>query len=297
MPVPLVENAPAKVNLTLRVLGRRDDGYHEISSLVVFADFADRLTLSPGDELTLSVAGPRAAGAGSVADNLVLKAARALAARLPGMVQGAIALEKNLPAAAGIGGGSADAAASLRLLARANRLPATDPRVYDAARVTGADVPVCLDLQPRLMWGIGEKLSPPLALPRLAAVLVNPGVAVSTKDVFANWTKKDRAATPLEPAAIAACKDSASLVALLAGDGNDLEEPAVKLAPAIAEVLAALRATQGCRLARMSGSGATCFAIFDEDNAAQAAALSLTRQYPHWWTKACRLGAGAADPS
>ncbi len=293
MPVPLVEKAPAKVNLTLRVLGRRPDGYHEIASLVVFADFADRLTLTPGGELALSVGGPRAADAGSVADNLVLKAARALASRLPGMVFGTIDLEKNLPVAAGIGGGSADAAAALRLLARANRLGSDDPRLYDAARATGADVPVCLDPRPRLMWGIGEKLSPPLELPPLAAVLINPGVAVATKDVFANWTLNAKAVPPLDLAAVAAIKDRMSLVDLLAQDGNDLEQPASKLAPVIAEAIAALRAHEGCRLARMSGSGATCFGIFDEAAAAKAAAFALHGEYPRWWVQACRLGAAA----
>jgi 4-diphosphocytidyl-2-C-methyl-D-erythritol kinase len=289
--VPLVENAPAKVNLTLRVLGRRADGYHEISSLVVFADLADRLTLTPGRELTLSVGGPRAASAGANADNLVLKAARALAAQLPGGVAGAFALEKNLPAAAGIGGGSADAAAALRLLARANKLANDDPRLYDAARLTGADVPVCLDPRPRLMWGIGEKLSPPLKLPPLFAVLINPGAAVPTKDVFAAWTTSANAVAPLDLAAVEKIEHGTALVALLARDANDLEQPAVKLAPVIAEALAALRTCDGCRLARMSGSGATCFGIFDSSEAAQAAALALRGKYPRWWVEACKLGA------
>lgn len=291
MPVPLVENAPAKVNLTLRVLGRRADGYHEISSLVVFADLADRLSLMPGRELTLSVGGPRAASAGANADNLVLKAARALAAQLPGIVAGAFDLEKNLPAAAGIGGGSADAAAALRLLARVNKLPNDDPRLYDAARSTGADVPVCLDPRPRLMGGIGEKLSPPLKLPPLFAVLINPSAAVPTKDVFAAWTPNANAAPPLDLAAVEKIETGTGLLELLARDANDLEGPAVKLAPIIAEALAALRACDGCRLARMSGSGATCFGIFYSREAAQAAALALCAKYPRWWVKPCTLGA------
>lgn len=290
MPVPLVEDAPAKVNLTLRVLGRRADGYHEISSLVVFADLADRLTLTPGGELTLAVTGPRAMSAGSDADNLVVKAARALAARLPGLATGAFELQKNLPAAAGIGGGSADAAAALRLLARANSLAGDDPRLHDAARSTGADVPVCLEPRPRLMAGIGEKLSPPLKLPPLFAVLINPGVAVPTKDVFANWTKAAGASAPLDLAAVGKIRDVTELLALLARDGNDLEAPAIKLAPAIAEALAALRALNGCRLARMSGSGATCFGIFDSTETAQTAAQALRGQYAGWWVEACRLG-------
>jgi 4-diphosphocytidyl-2-C-methyl-D-erythritol kinase len=289
--VSLVEKAPAKVNLTLRVLRRRPDGYHEISSLVGFADIADQLTLTPGGGLTLSLGGPRAAEAGGLADNLVLKAARALAARLPNMVSGAFSLEKNLPAAAGIGGGSADAAAALRLLARANKLSSDDPRLHDAARATGADVPVCLDPRPRLMSGIGEQLSPPLNLPLLAAVLINPGVAVPTKDVFANWTKNAGAASPLDLTTVENILDAKSFIELLKQEANDLEAPAIKLAPVIADALAALRALQDCRLARMSGSGATCFAIFDGSGAAQEAALALGSQYPRWWIKACEIGA------
>ncbi|MFZ3310915.1 MAG: 4-(cytidine 5'-diphospho)-2-C-methyl-D-erythritol kinase, partial [Xanthobacteraceae bacterium] len=154
-----------------------------------------------------------------------------------------------------------------------------------------ADVSVCLEPRPRLMWGIGEKLSPPLDLPPLAAVLINPGVAVATKDVFAAWTQNTAAAPPLDLAAIGAIKDRMSLVDLLAQDGNDLEQPASKLAPAIAEAIAALRALQGCRLARMSGSGATCVGIFDEAAIAQAAALALRGKYPRWWVQACQLGA------
>ena len=174
MPVPLVENAPAKVNLTLRVVRRRDDGYHDIESLVAFADFGDTLSLSRGQELTLTVRGPSAAAAGEGADNLVLKAARALAARCPDIVLGAFRLDKRLPVAAGLGGGSADAGAALRLLAQANGLARDDPRLYAAARATGADVPVCLDARARVMRGIGDLLSAPLSLPPLPAVLVNP---------------------------------------------------------------------------------------------------------------------------
>jgi len=162
LPVPLVENAPAKVNLTLRVFRRRDDGYHDIESLVAFADFGDRLSLSRGQGLTLTVRGPSVAAAGEGADNLVLKAARALAARYPDIVLGAFRLDKRLPVAAGLGGGSADAGAALRLLAQANGLARDDPRLYAAARATGADVPVCLDARARIMRGIGDLLSAPL---------------------------------------------------------------------------------------------------------------------------------------
>lgn len=289
MPVSLVEDAPAKVNLTLRVLGRRADGYHDIESLVAFADFGDRLTLAPGGPLKLTLGGLRAAQAGDDADNLVLKAAHALDARIPGIVSGAFHLDKSLPVAAGIGGGSADAGAALRLLARANDLARDDPRLHDAARATGADVPVCLDPRPRLMCGIGEKLSPALALPRLAAVLVNPGTALATKAVFAGWTPGGKPAAPLAIGTLATL-DREQFLQALANEPNDLEAAAIKLAPVVADVLARLRALAGCRLARMSGSGATCFALFDSAAAAAAAAAALTGKYPQWWVRATMLG-------
>ncbi len=292
MPVPLVETAPAKVNLTLRVLGRRADGYHEISSLVAFADCGDRLSLTPGDELTLTVGGPHAAQAGADADNLVLKAAHALAARIPGIVLGAFHLDKELPVAAGLGGGSADAAAALRLLARANDLAADDARLFEAARATGADVPVCLDPRPRLMSGIGEKLSEPLELPPLHAMLVNPGVALATKLVFAGWSGVAHHRAPFDPAAVEKAQDREQFLQALAGQPNDLEASAIKLAPAVGDLLTALRALAGCRLARMSGSGATCFALFDSAAAARSAAEIPSKKYPQWWVRACRLGSG-----
>jgi 4-diphosphocytidyl-2-C-methyl-D-erythritol kinase len=292
LPVPLVETASAKVNLTLRVLGRRADGYHELSSLVAFADCGDRLSLTPGGELMLTVGGARAEQAGADADNLVLKAAHGLAARIPGLVAGTFQLDKELPVAAGLGGGSADAAAALRLLARANGLPPDDPRLYEAARATGADVPVCLDPRPRLMWGIGEKLSEPLRLPKLSAVLVNPGVAVATKDVFAGWEGATTTKPPFDLAAVEKTQDRRTFLQALGRETNDLEQPAIKLAPVIAEVIDMLRAFPNCRLARMSGSGATCFGIFDSRDATQNAAETLSNKYPEWWVRACALGNG-----
>jgi len=289
-PVSLTEDAPAKVNLTLRVLGRRGDGYHDIESLVVFADFGDRLSLTPGGELALTIRGPSAAQAGASADNLVLKAAHVLAARIPDIALGAFELEKNLPVAAGIGGGSADAAAALRLIARANDLSREDPRLYAAARATGADVPVCLDPRPRLMHGIGEKLSAPLVLPPLHAVLVNPGVSLATKDVFAGWTVAAKPAVALDLAALTKPVGYVRILRLLTTQPNDLEGAAIALAPAIADVLAALRALAGCGLARMSGSGATCFGLFSSATAARAAGKVLRDKYQHWWVKAGVLG-------
>jgi 4-diphosphocytidyl-2-C-methyl-D-erythritol kinase len=283
----LVESAPAKVNLSLRVLGRRADGYHDIESLVAFADVGDRLSLTPGDALTLTVAGPGAAQTGAEADNLVVKAASALAARVPGLRAGAFSLEKNLPVAAGLGGGSADAAAALRLLARANKLAPDNPCLHDAACATGADVPVCLDPRPRVMRGIGEMLSAPLPLPRLHALLVNPGVAVPTKLVFSGWRPSANPLRALKRAADFAAspniQNEEQLVDWLASEANDLEAPAIALEPVIADVLASLRAAAGCRLARMSGSGATCFALFASAVDSASAGKNLRAKFPNWW--------------
>jgi 4-diphosphocytidyl-2-C-methyl-D-erythritol kinase len=291
LPSDLVESAPAKVNLTLRVLGRRADGYHDIESLVAFADIADRLALTPGDALTLTVDGPSAAQSGAQADNLVLKAARALGARVSDLRVGAFRLEKNLPVAAGLGGGSADAAAALRLLARANKLAPDDPRLGDAARATGADVPVCLDSRPRLMRGIGDLLSAPLPLPQLPALLVNPGVTLPTKLVFAGWRPSASSPSSAANFAILAKMDNErQLFDWLSRETNDLEAPAIALAPMIVEVLASLRAAAGCRLARMSGSGATCLALFSSAAETAAAAKNLRAQFAHWWISETMLG-------
>jgi 4-diphosphocytidyl-2-C-methyl-D-erythritol kinase len=292
LPAPLVANAPAKVNLTLRVIARRADGYHELESLVVFADRGDRLTFTPGGALSLAVSGVTAAQAGDGADNLVLKAARAVAERKPGLALGAFHLEKNLPVAAGLGGGSSDAAAALRLIAQANALPHDDADLYEAARVTGADVPVCVDPRPRVMRGIGEKLSAPLSLPPFPAVLVNPGVAVATKLVFAGLKLGDKPAAPLDLAALAKSASRDRLLQLLQTQPNDLEAPAIAIAPVISDVLTALRALAGCEFARMSGSGATCFGLFASAADANAAEKNLRAKFPQWWMQACNLGSG-----
>jgi 4-diphosphocytidyl-2-C-methyl-D-erythritol kinase len=278
------EFAPAKVNLTLHVAGRRADGYHEIDSLVVFADVGDRVSFEPADTLDLVMRGPTAAAAGPAADNLVLKAARLLAERVTGLRLGRFTLEKRLPVAAGLGGGSSDAAAALRLLAQVNDLALDDPRIAEAARLTGADVPVCLDPKPRVMRGIGEVLSAPLGLAKLPAVLVNPRVSVPTKDVFG------RLAAPPLPPAYAASDDAPTSIEAVIAARNDLEPPALALQPVIADVLAALRASRQCRLARMSGSGATCFALFSSARAAEQAARDLRAARPGWWVRATTLG-------
>jgi 4-diphosphocytidyl-2-C-methyl-D-erythritol kinase len=287
-----VEPAPAKVNLTLRVLGRRPDGYHEIESLVVFAAVGDALAFTPGRKLDLAVRGPTAVAAGDIADNLVLKAVNALAERTGGLKVGRFVLSKRLPVAAGLGGGSTDAAAALRLLARHNRIALDDARLMAAARATGADVPVCLDPQPRFMRGIGEVLSGPLRLPALPALLINPRVSVATKNVFAALQAPSLAHR--KPSAVADAEGAGGgrqeLIEFVARHGNDLEPPAIALHPAIAQALAALRALTGCRLARMSGSGASCFGLFDSGRAATAAARALRVAHPQWWIRPTVLG-------
>ncbi|TMJ02786.1 MAG: 4-(cytidine 5'-diphospho)-2-C-methyl-D-erythritol kinase [Alphaproteobacteria bacterium] len=282
----MTEFAPAKVNLTLHVLGRRHDGYHEIESLVVFAAVGDRLGFVAGEPLGLAVRGPTAEATGASADNLVLKAAHALADRVPALRLGSFHLDKQLPVAAGLGGGSSDAAAALRLLACANELPLDDARLRDAARATGADVPVCLDPRARIMRGIGDILSEPIELPELAAVLVNPGVAVPTRDVFAALAAPALTG-PAQPDDFSAIHaDAASLVSLLSARRNDLEIPAIKIQPVIADVLAALQASPDCLLARMSGSGATCFGLFGSAGAAQEAAQRIEAAHADWWVRA-----------
>jgi 4-diphosphocytidyl-2-C-methyl-D-erythritol kinase len=278
----LTTRAPAKVNLTLRVLGRRDDGYHELDSLVAFAGIGDALSLDPAAAEGLSIIGPFASGLSGGPDNLVLRALSILREALPQLRAGHIQLTKRLPVASGIGGGSADAAAALRLLARLNGLPTAHPALRAAAARIGADVAVCLEPRARIMRGIGEQLGPPLVLPPLFAVLVNPGLPVETASVFrrlglaAGETHRGGA----EPLRL---PSQEPLIAALAACGNDLEGPARQLAPQIAETLEALAAQPGCRLARMSGSGATCFALFDDREASTAAARRLAR--PDWWVK------------
>jgi 4-diphosphocytidyl-2-C-methyl-D-erythritol kinase len=282
----LHERAPAKVNLSLRVLGRRADGYHELVSLVAFAGTGDRLSLEPGP-LGLTVAGPNAAEAGAEADNLVLRAATALAAKVPGLASGHFHLVKHLPVAAGLGGGSSDAAAALRLLARLNGLALDDPRLREAALETGSDVPACLNGTTCLMTGRGEGIAP-VTLPRLGLVLVNPRVPVSTAAVFrllALQPGEVRASVPGPPPA-----DRGELLAFLKGEPNDLEPPAHHLAPVLADVAAALEATPGHRLVRMSGSGATMFALYDDCRAAARAARLVKAAQAGWWVKPTVLG-------
>lgn len=281
----LVEQAPAKINLTLRITGRRADGYHELESLVAFADLGDTLSLQPSATFGLDVRGPNAGACGPTADNLVLKAVAALGERVPGLKVGHFELEKKLPVAAGIGGGSSDAAAALRLLARANGIASGDPRLASAALQVGADVPVCLDPHARIMRGVGENLSAPIWLPELYAVLVNPGVPLATRDVFAKFAGPQAGRKPMAPVP----RDPDAIFDFLAAYGNDLTPAAVACAPAVAEVLAALQALPKVRLARMSGSGSTCFALFASVADALAAAHSLQAHHANWWIAATTL--------
>jgi len=287
----LITRAPAKINLTLHVLGRREeDGYHELESLVAFTGMGDVLSLAPGPELALEVAGPTAQAAGGGPDNLVLRAAENLASRVAGLKLGTFRLNKRLPVAAGIGGGSSDAAAALRLLARANNLAPSDPRVAEAARATGSDVPVCLDPHARFMRGAGESVGETIRLPLLPAVLVNPGVAVETRPVFQRLGLAVGARTLGAPhPSVLPAMDQQSLWSALAKGRNDLEDAACIVAPVIVDVLAVLRAAKGSRLARMSGSGATCFALFVSRLAASRAAAVIRAQHPDWWVKAAIL--------
>jgi 4-diphosphocytidyl-2-C-methyl-D-erythritol kinase len=287
----LVEDGRAKINLTLRVVGRRVDGYHDLESMVAFADCADRLTLTPGSELSLGTSGPLAQHCGEAADNLVLKAARLLGERVPDLKVGGFILDKVLPVAAGIGGGSADAAAALRLLARLNNLEFDDERLLEVALLTGADVPVCLASRACDMTGVGETLLP-LSLPKMPCVLVNPRVPVATREVFERLGLRNGELLVGASDVIQATawpEDGASLedwVEVLAAGSNDLEAPATRIRPVIGEVLSALSATDGAWLARMSGSGATCFAIYENTAEAQRASQKIMLDHPNWWVHA-----------
>ena len=276
MPVELIETAPAKVNLFLHVIGRRADSYHLLDSLVVFAEVGDEVRMEPADCLSLGVEGPFAGGLTTGADNLVLRAARGLAEAAGIVPWGRLTLRKNLPVASGIGGGSADAAAALRLLCRAWRV-GPDPGVLARlAERLGADVPVCRAGRASRMGGVGERLEPAPALPVCGIALVNPGVALATADVF----RARRGAWSAPAELPARWPDAAAMAADLARQRNDLEPAAVALQPVIADVLAALAATPGCLLARMSGSGATCFGLYASADAAARAAEGMG---PGWW--------------
>jgi 4-diphosphocytidyl-2-C-methyl-D-erythritol kinase len=269
--------APAKINLALHVTGQRVDGFHLLDSLVCFADFGDVVTVAPASEVSLTVTGPMAAGVPKGAGNLILRAAG-----LFGAEKGAaITLEKNLPIASGIGGGSADAAAALQLLSVLWGMP-----LPDQAQLLelGADVPVCMAGETVRMQGVGEVLTP-VDMPALDAVLVNPGVAVSTPEVFQSLETKvnNKMQAPLGSGVFA------DWIEYLSPQRNDLEAAAAALVPEIEQVLAALGTTQSCALARMSGSGATCFGLYPTGGAAKLAAARIAQNNGNWWVKAVRF--------
>lgn len=272
--------ARAKVNLCLHVTGRRDDGYHLLDSLVVFAETGDRISAVAAADLSLRVTGPQAGALIAGADNLCLRAAAAFG----GGMGAAITLEKHLPVASGIGGGSADAAAVLQVLSRLWQRP-----VPDAAQVLalGADVPVCLAGVPARMRGVGEQVQPLVGLPQAWLVLVNPGIAVATPAVFAGLGRRDN---PALPGMLPQFQTAAEFAAFLADQRNDLQEPAVALAPQITQVNAALAQQSGCLIARMSGSGATCFGLFATAAEAEDAARVLGTENPGWWVQSAAMG-------
>ena len=271
------EHAWAKLNLYLHVIGRRDDGLHLLDSLVVFAAVGDMVHATPADDLSLTLTGPFASALVGDADNLVLRSAHALAQEVGPAGQAHMTLDKRLPVASGIGGGSADAAATLRALGRLWNRAAGPAALTRIALALGADVPVCLASRPHRMGGIGERLEPAPELPDCGVVLVNPGVALATASVF----RARRGAFSSEARLPARWDDAPAMAAALRELRNDLEVPARSLCPAIDHVLSALAAQPGCLLARMSGSGATCFGLFATPEIAAETAPMLMRD--GWW--------------
>lgn len=271
------EFAPAKINLTLHVTGQREDGYHLLDSLVVFAGVGDRVFADLGKPLSLALTGPMADGLSVDDDNLVLRAAKAIGGTA------ALTLEKHLPVSSGIGGGSADAAATLRLFAREAGLP--QPSAQSIVKL-GADVPVCLEGVPLRLQGVGERLSAAPAMPPAWLVLVNPRVPLSTPQVFRALKMKTN---PPMPATLPTFPTVKDLAAFLRAHRNDLEPAAMSLVPEIAVVKAALDAQPNCLFQRMSGSGTTCFGLFAEKEAAETAAQSIAAQHRQWWVAAAPI--------
>ncbi len=284
--------APAKINLLLHVGPVQADGYHPLVSLTVFADVGDRVTVRRAETLSLTVEGPFAAGLDGQGDNLILKALRALGeAAGIGEPPVAVTLDKRLPIAAGLGGGSADAGTALRLTARLLDLDMPEAELERLALAAGADGPMCLRARPAWASGVGEVLEDEPRLPTLHGVLLNPGLPSPTGGVYRAYDAAPKAADrPASPADWSA----ASVIAWLAAQRNDLEAPALAVTPGIEEALAAMRAAPACRLTRMSGSGATVFGLFDDRAAAIEAAFALDR--PGWWARPVVLGAPDIEP-
>ena len=291
---PVVIGAPAKVNLTLHVLGRRADGYHDLESLVAFATIHDVITVAPAEDWSLTVEGPfKDALRAEIGDNqnLVLRAGRILAEHLGRRDGAAIGLHKVIPIAAGLGGGSADAAATLLALCRLWHAELPLPVLAELGLRLGADLPVCLSSRTAYMAGIGERIQAAPDVPPLSVVLVNPGVALPTASVFRNWQGK----TARESRLAYQPDDELSLVAILRAGRNDLTASATALAPVIGEVMTEIESAPGLLLARLSGSGPTCFGLFADSLAAQAAAASIAAARPDWWVTAGRLIRGREE--
>lgn len=268
----IVERAPAKINLALHVRRRRADGYHDLETLFAFLTDGDSVSIAPTDAASFTVTGPFAASLDGEGDNLVLRAAAVFDAQYGPSPTLAITLDKHLPVASGIGGGSADAAAMLRALARLRQVAIDDPALFQIAETLGADVPACLLGRSAVGTGKGERLDPVDGVSGMPVLLVNPGVGVSTGPVFRAWDQVDRG--PI---------GSGSLVERALAGRNDLEPPARSIAPVIGDVVALLSAQPGVVLARMSGSGATCFALFESVADRQAAASAIWSAQPGWW--------------
>lgn len=277
--------APAKINLALHVTGRRADGYHLLDSLAVFTRFGDRLQIEPAERDAFSVSGPFAAGVPVDADNLVMRARDALRreAGLQRTPPVAIRLEKNLPIASGVGGGSSDAAATLNGLSQLWKLGIDEAGLARIGLTLGADLPMCLEAKPLVARGIGDQLSPLAGFPALALVLVNPGVAVSTPEVFKALARRDNEALPPLPKRL----DFHGIRNWLETTRNDLEPAARSIQPAIGEALKALKKADAA-FARMSGSGATCFGLFETGNVAKRAAIEIRGRHPGWFVAATR---------
>jgi 4-diphosphocytidyl-2-C-methyl-D-erythritol kinase len=281
----LHEFAPAKINLFLHAGDKRPDGFHELESLVVFADVGDYLGLEGADGLSLAVDGPFAPGLPGETDNLVLKAAHEFTTRVGCEGRAKITLTKNLPIASGLGGGSSDAAAAMRGLCRLWPGQAGLTQLWGIAPNIGSDVAVCVLPGAWWMTGRGERFSTVRGIGTIDAVLVNPGVPLATAAVFERLEGRSGIGQMARPAN---CANAQALADYLKPTKNDLEEAATKLCPPIADVLSAL-AKYGARLARMSGSGATCFALFDNEGVARFAAESIEREQPGWWVRTTKL--------
>ncbi|WP_297103846.1 4-(cytidine 5'-diphospho)-2-C-methyl-D-erythritol kinase [uncultured Devosia sp.] len=278
----IVQTAPAKINLALHVTRRREDGYHDLESLIVFADIFDDLEASVAAQDSLDISGPFSAGLGAGPANLVLRAVAAFRARWPKLSPPGLSLHlvKNLPVAAGIGGGSADAAAALRIMAGMAPEPVPVNELTDLAATLGADVPACLLSRPLVARGVGEILSPLPEFPQLHITLVNPGVAVATADVFRRLRAHDNYPLPALPQPLTR---PAQLGLWLSETRNDLQPPAIKLVPEIGVLIDELAESPGCVLARMSGSGATVFGLYGSEGQAHDAASELRRMHPDYW--------------